>query len=443
MTVPLTVVIVGAVCSAFVLSLIMYITWRRCYRQRRKSSTYEQIVSDHKSSNIHVENGSVVPTASVSMKQIPFTVPPHGSSPRRMDRGSSEEALSSGGRMSEPSSPGGKRPSVEIPGAYALGSIDPSLYKIVDEDDDYEIPPEHIGRVWFAVEYERETEKLLVTLIKSKNLPTRQYGNNSSCDPFVRIYLMPDERRYLQSKFKKKTCNPKFEESYVFQVSTRSLQDRVLKFTVYDVDRHKRHNVIGHALYPLKEHDGESNERLVIWRDLEREVTETVTNKGELLVSLSYNNHLERLTVGVFEGRALKTEGANDFFVKVCLHVQNRVVKSKKTEVIKKSDCPNFSESFTFKLPVANLDAASLNITTIQHISGHKDKVLGRVILGSFMFARGKELDHWNEMVANQRDQITSVARPRMRRRKVTPSWNTDNDNRDLVSNVVGPNTGY
>ena len=29
---------------------------------------------------------------------------------------------------------------------------------------------------------------------------------------------MPDERRYLQSKFKKKNCNPKFEESYVFQV---------------------------------------------------------------------------------------------------------------------------------------------------------------------------------------------------------------------------------
>ena len=30
---------------------------------------------------------------------------------------------------------------------------------------------------------------------------------------------MPDERRYLQSKLKKKTCHPKFEESYVFQVS--------------------------------------------------------------------------------------------------------------------------------------------------------------------------------------------------------------------------------
>lgn len=77
-----------------------------------------------------------------------------------------------------------------IPGAYALGSIDPSLYRISDEDDDYEIPPEHLGRVWFAVEYERETEKLLVTLIKAKNLPSRMFGASNGCDPFVRYVIL-------------------------------------------------------------------------------------------------------------------------------------------------------------------------------------------------------------------------------------------------------------
>lgn len=35
---------------------------------------------------------------------------------------------------------------------------------------------------------------------------------------FDRVYLLPDERRYLQSKFKKKASNPQFEESFVFQV---------------------------------------------------------------------------------------------------------------------------------------------------------------------------------------------------------------------------------
>ena len=54
--------------------------------------------------------------------------------------------------------------------------------------------------------------------------------------------------------------------------------------------------------------------------------------------------------------------------------MQNKVIKSKKTEVIKKTDSPNFSESFTFKLPVTNLDSASINITAMQHQSGYKGK---------------------------------------------------------------------
>lgn len=69
-------------------------------------------------------------------------------------------------------------------------------------------------------------------------------------------------------------CNCTSSISVILQVSYKAIQDRILKLTVFDVDRHKRHNVIGHALYPLREHDCEVNERVVVWRDLEKEVTE-------------------------------------------------------------------------------------------------------------------------------------------------------------------------
>lgn len=36
---------------------------------------------------------------------------------------------------------------------------------------------------------------------------------------FNRIQLMPDERRALQTKQKKKTCNPFYDETFVYQVS--------------------------------------------------------------------------------------------------------------------------------------------------------------------------------------------------------------------------------
>ena len=64
----------------------------------------------------------------------------------------------------------------------------------------------------------------------------------------------------------------------------------------------------------------------------------------------------------------------SDFYTKVCLLQQNRIVKTKKTEVIKKSANPNFNESFTFKLPVSGLDTASVTISAMQHFSGHKGR---------------------------------------------------------------------
>jgi len=35
------------------------------------------------------------------------------------------------------------------------------------------------------------------------------------------------------------------------------------------------------------------------------------------------------------------------------------------------------------------------------------DKPIGRLVFGSFMFARGLELDHWNAMLANEKEQIS------------------------------------
>ena len=34
------------------------------------------------------------------------------------------------------------------------------------------------------------------------------------------------------------------------------------------------------------------------------------------------------------------------------------------------------------------------------------ENVIGRVQLGSFMFARGRALEHWNQMMARKRDHV-------------------------------------
>jgi len=56
--------------------------------------------------------------------------------------------------------------------------------------------------------------------------------------------------------------------------------------------------------------------------------------------------------------------------MKVCLMHQSKAIKTKKTEIIKRSQNPSFNESFTFKLPVASLDMSSVSISAMQHGSG-------------------------------------------------------------------------
>lgn len=71
-------------------------------------------------------------------------------------------------------------------GCYGLGVIEPALYKSTLDLDEMTWPDGHIGRIWFSLRYEPSTEKLLVSLLKAKNLPSRSMGAVNNCDPFVR-----------------------------------------------------------------------------------------------------------------------------------------------------------------------------------------------------------------------------------------------------------------
>ncbi|XP_063585843.1 synaptotagmin-15-like [Penaeus indicus] len=292
--------------------------------------------------------------------------------------------------------------------ACSLGTINPELYKTDELEGEYDqYPDDHIGRVWLQLEYFSDSEKLLVNLIKAKNLPSRLIGSINACDPYVRLYLMPDERRYLQTKTRRKTCNPRFDETFCFQITAKELEDRALKLTFYDVDRDKKHQVIGHVLCLLKDLAPWEGKRM-IRRDLEREVSLSPRQLGQLELTLCYNDNLERLTVTVGAARQLKVEDdrsdKNEFQARIALMQQTKVTKTKKTGVVKGTDSPSFYESFNFKVAPDALDTTAVCVTVT--VGKKSDNVVGRVQLGSFMFSRGKALEHWDQMVARKREHV-------------------------------------
>lgn len=223
-----------------------------------------------------------------------------------------------------------------------------------------------------------------------------------------RIHLTPDERRHVNSKCKKKTNNPNFEETFAFHASFRSFDERAICLTVYDYDRRKKHSIIGRALYPLKNVvDCESNDRLVAWRDLQKDDSGLPQPQGELRISLAFNDCLGLLTVSVFEGRKFRLEkkSMQNYYIKITYLLSNKVIKRKQSDIAK-GDCPVFNESFTFKLANESVQDASVSISVMQRLSGQRKRQLGRVALGSHMFARGRELEHWNEMVAKKKERV-------------------------------------
>ena len=98
-------------------------------------------------------------------------------------------------------------------------------------------------------------------------------------------------------------------------------------------------------------------------------------------------------------------------YVRVQLHHGHKVCKTKKTATQRGTCDPLFNESFSFTVSGKQLDAISITATVMTSVStrlGGHDEEYGRIVIGPFLFARGEELMHWQEVLAQPR---TSVAR--------------------------------
>lgn len=70
------------------------------------------------------------------------------------------------------------------------------------------------------------------------------------------------------------------------------LLERTLKFLVYHVDKQKKHHLLGQVTFPLKNETLTDDNKLVIWRDLEKAKLEVCDTRlfgiVELLSSYKY-----------------------------------------------------------------------------------------------------------------------------------------------------------
>ncbi|XP_067120277.1 synaptotagmin-4-like [Centruroides vittatus] len=103
------------------------------------------------------------------------------------------------------------------------------------------------GDLLVSLCYQPAANRLTVVVLKARNLPKMDI--TGLCDPYVKIYLLYNNQRIAKKKthVKKRTVNPVFNESFVFDVPyNEGLENISLEFLVLDWDRVTKNEVIGH-----------------------------------------------------------------------------------------------------------------------------------------------------------------------------------------------------
>uniref|UniRef100_A0A8C3WJ91 C2 domain-containing protein n=1 Tax=Catagonus wagneri TaxID=51154 RepID=A0A8C3WJ91_9CETA len=395
--------VIGGILGGLLLLLLLIGVSCCLWKRLRATFAYEELPRTKAASS--TEGDKLCSPDARTQTSVPFAVPPSIQSRDWVPLSSRERAQS----------PQDPRPAPELlphatgsnlGGTCVVGTINPELYKFPEDKSETDFPEGCLGRLWFSVEYQQEAERLLVGLIKAQRLQ----APSETCSPLVKLHLLPDERRFLQSKTKRRTASPQFDEHFIFQVSSKSVTQRVLRFSVYHVDKQRKHQCNSLGLpAERKEESLAPPAPARVTGVLSPRRPQPPSEYGDLQFCLSYNDRLNRLTVVVLRAKGLRLQEDTSFvsvFVKVSLMNHNKFVKCKKTSAVLGSASPVYSETFSFGVDPAELDTASLSLTVLQNAEGDRSHELGRVVVGPYMHARGKELEHWNEMLSKPKELV-------------------------------------
>ncbi|XP_035215258.1 synaptotagmin-7-like isoform X2 [Stegodyphus dumicola] len=190
------------------------------------------------------------------------------------------------------------------PGSSSSTSI---LQALVGNEDDYDEvdtsePLEPAGQIQFSLEYDFYASTLVLRIIQGRDLPAKDIIGTS--DPYVKVTLLPDKKRKLETKVKHRTLNPRWNETFYFEgFPLHKLQKSILHLNVYDWDRFSRDDPIGDVYLPLAQVD--LTQKPTFWKSLKPAET---CKLGDLLVSLMYVPRTSELTIGFIKARKLKAK---------------------------------------------------------------------------------------------------------------------------------------
>ncbi|XP_016906293.1 synaptotagmin-7 isoform X7 [Apis cerana] len=274
---------------------------------------------------------------------------------------------------------------------------------LVDMYIDNSEPSENVGQIHFSLEYDFQNTTLILRIIQGKDLPAKDLSGTS--DPYVRVTLLPDKKHRLETKIKRRTLNPRWNETFYFEgFPIQKLQSRVLHLHVFDYDRFSRDDSIGEMFLPLCQVD--FSDKPSFWKALKPPAKDKC---GELLCSLCYHPSNSILTLTLLKARNLKAKdinGKSDPYVKVWLQFGDKRIEKRKTPIFKCTLNPVFNEAFSFNVPWEKIRECSLDVMVMDFDNIGRNELIGRIQLAGKNGSGASETKHWQDMITKPRQTI-------------------------------------
>ncbi|EDW34863.1 GL18166 [Drosophila persimilis] len=262
---------------------------------------------------------------------------------------------------------------------------------------------ENVGQIHFSLEYDFQNTTLILKVLQGKELPAKDLSGTS--DPYVRVTLLPDKKHRLETKIKRRTLNPRWNETFYFEgFPIQKLQSRVLHLHVFDYDRFSRDDSIGEVFLPLCQVDFAGKQSF--WKALKPPAKDKC---GELLSSLCYHPSNSILTLTLIKARNLKAKdinGKSDPYVKVWLQFGDKRVEKRKTPIFTCTLNPVFNESFSFNVPWEKIRECSLDVMVMDFDNIGRNELIGRILLAGKNGSGASETKHWQDMISKPRQTV-------------------------------------
>ncbi|XP_074035554.1 synaptotagmin 7 isoform X2 [Leptinotarsa decemlineata] len=382
-----------------------------CFHKRRRKRDEDEEDSQEVVTSNKVEvsqekksrlNGFLsLKTPLISTKTLGAQLETTGSPQAKSPAGSSQGALPPEART--PTAPANKALH-NVKGDHpSMAFLQNRSISLVDMYIDNSEPSENVGQIHFSLEYDFQNTTLILKIIQGKDLPAKDLSGTS--DPYVRVTLLPDKKHRLETKIKRRTLNPRWNETFYFEgFPIQKLQSRVLHLHVFDYDRFSRDDSIGEVFLPLCQVD--LSEKPAFWKALKPPAKDKC---GELLTSLCYHPSNSILTLTLLKARNLKAKdinGKSDPYVKVWLQFGDKRIEKRKTAIFKCTLNPVFNDTFSFNVPWEKIRECSLDVMVMDFDNIGRNELIGRILLAGKNGSGASETKHWQDMITKPRQTI-------------------------------------